>query len=330
MSIIDDRQGADGWADMPPSLREFIVALRSQPGLHVDTAARLLAAGSIQTGDLEFWQRLDHAAVDSYGIAPIHEEAGFTLQLSSWRPGDMSAIHGWGSSAWQLTQFLGEAEYATFEDQGGLLTTQGRRHCSAGEIVILPPGGIQQIGNTADASFLCLQLLGRQEGEGNACMELQLYDLDEGKLLHPAGMAAFFLPAQLQEGGSERRIQGDFPTWLRHNTELLLRLDHMQPLGGRPGLAAREARLLTEFNTADTWRALRQEMRLRLPRLDAGQQEAYIRSLSRELVSATRLFIQLHSGGRFDPRQEVLELIGEIIAMLEHDDFIARIAGSED
>ena len=314
---------------LPAAIRRLVETVRGQHSMPAPQAAQLLEQCDITQPDLAAWTRFDHPAADSFGRAIIHEEATFQLLLHSWNAGDMSAIHQSGRGSWGAMRMFGEGEHAVFTEIDGLLTTHWRRMIQVGSTVPIEPGLIQQMGNPGRQSFTSLHLACQAAPDPHAGPTLNLFDLDEGQVLHSHAAAFFLLPeTAISERG--RRIKGDFPTWLRHSVELLCRLDRMQPLEGRPGLATRETRLLAEFNSADTWRALRQEMRLRLPRLEASLQEKYIQSLSQELVSATRLFIQLHAAGRFDPRPEVLELIGEIIAMLEHDDFVARIAGTEE
>ncbi|MEZ5339701.1 MAG: hypothetical protein R3F46_15750, partial [bacterium] len=162
--------------------------------------------------------------------------------------------------------------------------------------------------------------------ERDVTADSRIFELDEGRIQITTGGAFFLLPDE-QVNDASQRVKGDFPTWMRHNCELLRRMRCIRSAGRRGGLQVREERLLREFNSIDTWQALRQELQLRLPRLSDEQQLGYITSLGQELVSATRLFSELHAEGRFDPSPEVLQLIGEIAGMLEHAEFVSRIAG---
>jgi hypothetical protein len=283
---------------------------------------------AIEKQDLVSWTRFDHNPSDSFGEALIHTGSGFALKLLSWQPGDFSAIHALPDCDWAAMRLFGTAELAEFAGTGGLLHTMRRRLVDPGSVVSLDAEMILQIGNRSQEQFVSLHLFGLPAQSDAHELQLHIYDLDDGQIQVARGAAHYLLP-EGRIAGRLTGIRGDFPTWLRHNVELLARLDRMQPLDGRPGLATREARLLAEFNTADTWRALRQEMRMRLPGLEPLQQESYIENLTAALGLAGRMFGELHASGRFTPRDEVLELLGEIIAMLDNDDYIARIAGTD-
>lgn len=318
-------RGPDG---LPQSIADLLLAVEQQRDMSAQLAAQLLRQAAVVEQDLAAWTKLDHPAARSFGVSLIHAGDNYELTVLSWQPGDMSAIQAMAHAGWAAFRTFGEAEHAVFGTANGLLHTIERRTLASGSVVSVDCELIQQIGNVGKLPFVSLHLSGSPDNVENPEMPTRIFDLDESQIQVCSCGAHFLLPdSQI----TERRagIRGDFPTWLRHNVELLSRLDRMQPLDGRPGLATREARLLSELNSVDTWRALRLELRMHLPRLDAQVQEQYIRSLSQELVSATRLLMLLHENGRFQPRVEVLELIGEIIAMLEDDDFIARIAGTD-
>lgn len=326
--MSDTTQAGTGGAatQLPASIQSLLEAVRNEQHMTPEKAALMLEQCSITAADLEPWVRLDHPDADSYGRAMIHDEGSFELMVMSWRPGDMSAIHDHGYTMWGAVRLYGEAEHATFEEQDGILTTKERCIFDEGSVVGVTHELIHQMGNVGDIPCLSLHLYGSHDRSENVTADARIFDLDEGKVQVTTGGAFFLLPED-QVTDRPSSIQGDFPTWLRHNAELLRRLQRMQPLEGRSGLAVREARLLREFNTVDTWQALRQELRIRLPRLTAEEQQSYIESLGRELASATQLFAQLHEAGSFEPTEDVLAIIAEIAGLLEDDGYISSVAG---
>ena len=312
---------------LPQSVLELLDAVRAEDQMTTQKAVLLLDQCVIPAAELASWARFGHPEADSYGQATLHSGDSLELQVLSWQPGDMSAIHDIGDSSWGALKFLGLAEYARFEVREGLLCTLERRNCEAGSVLAQHRGQIQQIGNKGAAPMISLHINGTGRGQQAATTQRRVFDLDEGRIQVTTGGAFFLLP-QEQVSSNAVAVQGDFPTWLRHNAELLRRMRVISLGGGRSGLAVREERLLREFNSVDTWQALRQELLIRLPKQDPDYQLSYITSLGQELASTTSLFAELVEAGRFEPRHEVLMLIGEIVSMLEDEDYIGRIAGA--
>ena len=311
---------------LPPSVQALVDSISAEPGMSPEKAALLLEQSGISAEDLAPWQRFEHPAQDCYGRTMIHDGGSFELMLMSWLPGDMSAIHDHGYTMWGAVRIYGQAEHAVFEEREGRLSTRERCIFPPDSIVAVTHELVHQMGNIDQEPFVSLHLYGSQERERDVTADSRIFELDEGRIQITTGGAFFLLP-ESQVSDASKVVKGDFPTWMRHNCELLRRMRCIRSTGGRGGLQVREERLLREFNSIDTWQALRQELQLRLPRLTEEQQLGYIASLGQELVSATRLFSELHAEGCFDPSPEVLQLIGEIAGMLENADFVSRIAG---
>src|SRR5690606_29010329 len=82
---------------------------------------------------------------------------------------------------------------------------------------------IHQMGNIDQQPFISLHLYGCHERSENVTADARIFELDEGRIQVTTGGAFFLLPPE-QVSSNAVAVQGDFPTWLRHNAELLRRM----------------------------------------------------------------------------------------------------------
>ncbi|MEO1082778.1 MAG: cysteine dioxygenase family protein [Acidobacteriota bacterium] len=276
--------------NLSENIRCLIEAVEACEELTPVRTRQLLEEATLSASDLAPWADYDHPSEDSYGRKMLFDGGCFELMVMSWAPGDMSAIHDHGFTQWGAVRLFGDAEHAMFKVSDGEMRTVERAVYPEGSVVAVSHDMVHQMGNRGDQPFLSLHLYGCYEREGDVTAEARLYELDRGEVCRTSGGVFFDLPeaAVLR---SEKGPEPDFPTWLRHQVELLRRLAHAQ--GAATG---RAAAVLEELTDAATWQRGRDAFAA-LNALKPDVAERRRRHFVQEMRAAGELLVELRRRG---------------------------------
>lgn len=289
----------------PPRVRSLIEAVQAADDLTPSTTKRLLTESSVTPDDLAQWADFEHPKVDSYGRNLIWDGGYFEIMAMSWVDGDMAAIHDHGHTQWGAVKLFGPAEHAIFKveagEDGDLLTTAERREFAAGSVLAVSHDMIHQMGNIDKEPYLTLHLYGCYGREDGVTADARLYELDEGKIQRTCGGVFFNLPEEAVER-REACPQADFPTYLRHQIELLRRLVRAHgSVAAGSFQSARERRIASEIFGAELWRRAAADMERHA--VDTPRRQRYLHVLFEELWALARLQWQLSEAGLFEASQ---------------------------
>ncbi|MCB0632732.1 MAG: methyltransferase domain-containing protein [Saprospiraceae bacterium] len=213
---------------LPSSLQYIIRSLQEQRELRPSHLTRILHEAEVKAEDLSPWADLEHTASDSYGRQLVYKGGHFEIMVMSWQPGDFSTIHDHGHTQWGAVQIFGPAEHATFRLENGKLTTLARWDVSPGDIVGVSHTLIHQMGNpTEQTPFLSLHIYGNVEEIKNVTGDARIFDPGKQVIYRVDGGVFFGLPEEKIKK-TEPGPAADFPTSLRHMTELIRRLRKME------------------------------------------------------------------------------------------------------
>ena len=285
---------------LPPCIQQLIDTIRQHEQLTPSLARHLLTASEITADDLLPWSTFDHPKEDSYGRKLVECGGYFELMVMSWVDGDMSAIHDHGHTQWGAVKLFGPANHALFQIRQGQLTTLSRTVCPAGTVVGVDHQMIHQMGNVGHSPFLTLHLYGADGFDKDVTADARLYELDEGTIQFTSGGVFFDLPED-KINRREPAPSADFPTTLRHKTELCNR--HMQrypDYAERGSISARANRLVQEQFSLSFWEPLYHEVE---QMKSQGQKtyECYRAILHQELVAAAILQQRVVDAGLMEP-----------------------------
>lgn len=284
---------------LPERVQNLIEKIKEQPSFTPRLARQLLEASGITKEDLMPWADFNHPDADSYGRKLVYDGEYFELMVMSWVDGDMSSIHDHGYAEWGAVKLFGPAEHAVFKNKDGKLTTLSRCECEDGTVLAVDHDMIHQMGNVGKEPYLTLHLYGSYNFEEGVTADARLYDLEEGKIQFTNGGVFFELP----EDKVKRREEcpsGDFPTWLRCNTELMKRLLRMNgTLAAGAFQNEREKGIAQKLFDGQTWDMLSEELDT-LDTMNSKQAENYHEILDQELFMAAKLQTQLLDANLID------------------------------
>jgi hypothetical protein len=304
---------------LPAALRSLVDRLERAGALTPATARDFLAESEIYAADLEPWTDFGHPRAESFGRRQVYDGRFFELDVQSWIDGDVSAIHRHADSEGGAVRVYGAAEHAVFRHADGALTTRDRRVVPSGSVIAVAAGLVHQLGNVGQEPFLTLQLHGRRGREGSGARNSLVYDLDGGEVQRTGAGAFFDLP---ETEVLERRDgpEPDFPTYVRHQVELLKRtMVRDDVLARRRFRSARQERLAGELFAAPTWQRFADEW----SRTSAGgslRLAHYARILSAELRAVAALQKRLVDAGLAEPPFDAMRL-AELLAFADRDRF---------
>lgn len=304
---------------LPAGIRSLVSRVEKARELTSAMARDFLEASEITASELEGWSNFGHSKAESYGAMQVWDGGFFELYVLSWIDGDMSAIHDHGRFEWGAVRTCGEAEHAVFRKKDGVLSTQDRRACPPGSVLAMAQDLIHQMGNVGQEPFLTLHLLGRDGRDASVTGKTRIYDLDGDEVRFTDGGAFFDLPDS-EVTGRAAGPKADFPTYLRHQVELLKRcMVRDDVLTRRRWRSWRQERLAAELFAAATWRRfsdewnrMNAEARLRLGH--------YSRILYQELAAAAALQKILIDAGLAEAAFDVVRL-DELLAFSDLERF---------
>jgi len=216
--------------ELPLSLQKIAHALEKDRYLKPADMRRIVLEAQVQVDDLLPWSDFDHPVTDSYGRRLIYQGDNFEIMTMSWAPGDFSTIHDHGYTQWGCVQVFGPAEHATFRMDDQSITTLARWQMKPGEAIGVHHDLLHQMGNATDEHFLTLHVYGEPEDIDNVTGDARILDLEHQEIQLVDGGVFFALP----EESIKKTLPAppaDFPTRLRHLTELARRLHKMDQAG---------------------------------------------------------------------------------------------------
>lgn len=304
---------------LPAGIRSLVSRVEKARKLTPATARDFLEASEISPADLAPWSNYGHSKAESFGRRKVYGGGFFELHVLSWIDGDMSAIHDHGRCEWGAVRVYGAAEHAVFRHADGTLTTRDRRVYSSGSVIALAPDLVHQMGNVGHEPFFTLHLHGCGEREGSAPGGTRIFDLDRGELqLTEAGASFDLAEAEILDRAAGP--EPDFPTYMRHQVELLKRtMVRDDVLARRRFRSQRQERLAAELFAAATWRRFADEWN----RTNAGASlrlAHYTRILFAELQATAALQKQLIDAGLAEPAFDAVRL-DELLAFSDRDRF---------
>ncbi len=220
-------KGPVSFEQLPASLQSIAKAMaplhRSSPA----AIRKIVMEAGVKPDDLQRWADFDHPLADSYGRKLAYDGGHFEIMAMSWKPGDVSAIHDHGYTQWGAVQVFGPAEHATFRVEEGVMHTASRGYLKTGQVIAVSHDLVHQMGNTlTNEPFFSLHVYGLDHDISNVTGDARVFDLLGEKIQRVDGGVFYALPPKgiktLEPGP-----RGDFPTRLRHLTELARRLQKM-------------------------------------------------------------------------------------------------------
>jgi len=209
--------------DLPPSLARIAQQLEQTRSLRPADMRRLVLESEVRESDLRPWADYGHPAADGYGRRLIYQGTHFEIMAMSWNPGDFSAIHDHGHTQWGCVQVFGPAEHATFRMDKQEITTLARWQMQTGEAIGVHHDLLHQMGNATDSPFLSLHVYGEPEGVPNVTGDARVLDLVANRIQYVDGGVFYHLP-EASISKTSPAPPADFPTRLRHITEVIRRL----------------------------------------------------------------------------------------------------------
>lgn len=278
--------------NMPKTVEKLIENIEKNQEITPEIAQQLLKNSNITSEDLIPWEQFNHSNDDSYGRKLIHDGKFYELMVMSWRDGDMAAIHDHGFTQWGAVTLFGCAEHAVFKLENQTLTTCARCNFPAGTTVPVNHDMIHQMGNIGQPNYLSLHLYGCYGREGGITDKSRLWNLEKESIDFTTGGAFFDLP---EKAILERKegIKFDFPTWLRHQVELVKRLllKHQSCKNGQIN-CPREMKLVNQLFDRDIWVRLQKEIN-NMCTNDKSKCKHYCQILTQELTAMVNLQILL-------------------------------------
>jgi|GEM_PF-3326226 len=191
-------------------------------------ACELLRKTAIHAKDLLPWSAFDHPTSHSYGRSLLYAGAGYEMMVMSWSEGDMAAIHDHGIAQWGAVQLFGSTEHAVMKIEDGILVTKDRCFFQSGSVLPVNHDLIHLMGNVDKPRYFSFHLYGCDKlSTGSVTSDAMLYDLDEKQIQYTDGGMFYHLPEEMIKR-RDPAPKSDFPTYLRHQTELLKRLLQME------------------------------------------------------------------------------------------------------
>lgn len=309
---------------LPPSLAYIAERMSGQAHMKPAEVRRIILDAKVQPEDLQPWAAFDHPVQDSYGRKLAHRGDNFEIMVMSWRPGDFAAIHDHGHTQWGAVQIFGPAEHATFRIEDDTISTLARWTVTPGEVIGVSHTLLHQMGNpTEDTFFLSLHVYGEPDGVDSVTGDARVLDLKNNLVQHVDG-GVFYALQPDAVGRTEPGPMPDFPTRLRHVTELTRRLRRMAA-AGNVGFQKDYEAAKQDFCSPDQRSWLLQCLAANTDANGHEQHSVYWRILNQELRHAAKLQNELLGEQRStDAFDKYAALYDAVISQPCLDDFMAH------
>ena len=176
------------------SVENLVKTLESLEEFTPESVHEVVSECDIGVEDLKNWIDYDYPVSDSYGRKMVHDGGFFEVMVMCWRPGDYSAIHDHGKAEFGAVKLFGDAEHASFELEGGKLTTIARERNESGTTLKVTASLIHQMGNPGDKNFFSLHVYGNVDLESGITSEARIFDYSRNELLFVNGGVFYLLP----------------------------------------------------------------------------------------------------------------------------------------
>jgi cysteine dioxygenase len=293
------RATVNNGGSLPKRILKLIKLIEEQPLIDNEFAVNAMIEADVQTGDILPWEDFGHPVSDSYGRKLVYNGGRWELMVMSWVPGDMSAIHDHGTAQWGAVKLFGPAENAVMAVSEGMLTTKARKIHSSGEVFSVAHDLIHSMGNVGLSPYITLHMYGCNEWKrGPVTENSRVWDLDEGKIQFTNGGMFFSLPDSAICEKTDA-LRSDFPTWIRHQTEMLKREMKKSGAFSKSCFQSRkEWRIASQLFSSGTWDRQRQELKLKTRNADRSSR-LYEQILNYELKYVAGLQRQILARGLF-------------------------------
>lgn len=309
---------------LPPSLAYIAERMSGQTHMKPAEVRRIILDAKVEPEDLQPWAAFDHPVQDSYGRKLAHRGDKFEIMVMSWRPGDFAAIHDHGHTQWGAVQIFGPAEHATFRIEDEVISTLARWTVTPGDVIGVSHTLLHQMGNpTEDTFFLSLHVYGEPDGVDSVTGDARVLDLKNNLVQHVDG-GVFYALQPDAVGRTEPGPLPDFPTRLRHVTELTRRLRRMAAAGNAVFQQDYEA-AKQDFCSPEQRSWLLQCLAANTDTDGHEQHSVYWRILNQELRHAAKLQNELLGEQRStDAFDKYAALYDAVICQPCLDDFMAN------
>ena len=176
------------------SVKNLVKTLESLEEFTPESVHEVVSECDIGVEDLKNWIDYDYPVSDSYGRKMVHDGGFFEVMVMCWRPGDYSAIHDHGKAEFGAVKLFGDAEHASFELEGGRLTTIARERNESGTTLKVTASLIHQMGNPGEKNFFSLHVYGNVDLESGITSEARIFDYSRNELLFVNGGVFYLLP----------------------------------------------------------------------------------------------------------------------------------------
>tara|TARA_B100001167_G_scaffold172961_1_gene124938 strand:- start:39 stop:716 length:678 start_codon:yes stop_codon:yes gene_type:complete len=200
------------------AVENLVKTLESLKQVTPESVYKVVSECDIGVEDLKEWIDYDYPISDSYGRKMVHDGGFFEVMVMCWRPGDYSAIHDHGKAEFGAVKIFGDAEHASFELDGGKLTTIVRERNESGTTLKVTASLIHQMGNPGEKNFFSLHVYGNVDLESGITSEARIFDYSRNELLFVNGGVFYLLP-ESEIMRREKLPEADYATWSRDLTE---------------------------------------------------------------------------------------------------------------
>ena len=176
------------------SVKNLVKTLESLEQFTPESVHKVVSECDLGIEDLKDWIDYDYPVSDSYGRKMVHDGGFFEVMVMCWRPGDYSAIHDHGKAEFGAVKMFGDAEHASFELEGGRLTTIARERNESGTTLKVTASLIHQMGNPGEKNFFSLHVYGNVDLESGITSEARIFDYSRNELLFVNGGVFYLLP----------------------------------------------------------------------------------------------------------------------------------------
>ena len=153
-----------------------------------------LREARLEVEDLLPYADFDHPVEDGYGRKMVVDHEHYEIMVMTWNPGDFSAVHDHGYTAWGAVQVFGHVMHHTFSMAGDLFRLTKKEILPEGAIVKVNNALIHQMGNVTSAPYLTVHVYGNNERQGNITADARIFELEAGLIKHTTGGVFFNLP----------------------------------------------------------------------------------------------------------------------------------------
>ncbi|HAS46745.1 MAG TPA: hypothetical protein DCS93_40045 [Microscillaceae bacterium] len=308
---------------LPNSLQQIIQAIYETEELSPARVKQIVKKANVQEEELMAWADYDHPLEDCYGRKMLYDGGFFDVMVMSWNPGDFSALHDHGYAQWGAVQAFGAAEHAIFWVQDSEIRTLSRQVMKAGQIIGVGHQLVHQMGNSGEGKYLSLHIYGNYDRTESVTADARIFDLDDQDIHRADGGAFFALPlGQIKK--RETCPTPDFLTRLRHQVELMRRVQQAEKAGQNQSGKSLEA-LENDLFDPKHWESFVDDLEEHTDEKGHHNHSVFWKLLNWELKEAAQLQSELSAfENKEDHFQTYAELYDDVIGQPCLDGFMGQ------